>query len=154
MNDYCIFLANNTVQVSRIVNCELEPIRIRGEVLIPLDDFWGLFKDKVEYEESESLAFMVLADTEDFFIMEDILIADHFSATKEELEKVIFDINKPNYSLNFYPEVDLQQPNLINVKAAMNNVEDLPVDITSHEDSLQTFFRKQTRAFQADHKKR
>ena len=107
MNDYCIQAINNMVSVSRIIDGELEPIRIRGEMYLPIADFWPAFKQKVEYEADELLAFIIFSDTENFIVDPEINIADEFITEQFDLQNVVLEYLNGGCLLSFYPHIDI-----------------------------------------------
>ncbi|GAB3530068.1 hypothetical protein [Photobacterium alginatilyticum] len=149
MNDYCIQAINNMVSVSRIIDGELEPIRIRGELYLPIADFWPTFKQKVEYEADELLAFIIFSDTENFIVDPEINIADEFITEQFDLQNLVLEYLNGGCLLSFYPHIDIEnikQPHRLSVTKytkAEENKEIVNNEMTV--DSLQAFFRRKTR---------
>lgn len=155
MSDYFVETKNSNVCVSRIINGELEAIKIDGDIQIALSDFWPLFKKKIEYEADETLAFIVVADNEYFNIDTEIVIAEHFSATTDELNALIFEHLSAELHLKTYPDLDFNRDEIIPKKSfVMQAVESEPELVLEIEgDSLQSFFKKKTRAIQREDRK-
>jgi len=155
MNDYFIQSFKNRVSVSRIINGELEAIKIKGELYSPLSEFWPLFKQKIEYESDERLAFVVLVDDENFAIDSDIIIAAQFISSPDELENLIFEKMSRGNHLLTYPKFDINIDTLIvstviNVQACEPEPE---LEKEVEDDNLQSYFRKKTRKIQRENNK-
>jgi len=155
MNDYFIQSLNNRVSVSRIINAELEVIKIKGEPYSPLSEFWPLFKQKIEYESDEQLAFIVLADDESFAIDSEIMIAEQFVSSSDELEALIFEKSCEGKHLLTYPKVDVNLDKIIaNVQTQVQAYEPEPeLEQEAEGDNLQSYFRKKTRKIQRENNK-
>jgi len=148
MSDYFIQFIDKRVCVSRIKEGEPEPIRINGDFDLPLSEFWELFKTKIEYEADEKLAFIVLSDNENFEIDSGITIAEKFTLAEEDIKAVIFENRVRNHYLMTYPKVDMdfnQSESLLPASVPIRKL-DIEQKQGADTDSLQSFFRKKTRA--------
>ncbi|OLQ70158.1 hypothetical protein BIT28_10945 [Photobacterium proteolyticum] len=135
-----------------MIGGELEPIRVRGEVSIPIADFWPIFKQKVEYEADELLSFIIFSDNESFSIDPEINIADEFVSNHSELESLVFEHLTGGCFINTYPHIDIdivKQPYRFPVAKDEKEDEEL-VNNEMATDSLQTFFRRKTRELQKE----
>lgn len=145
MSNYFIKSIKQQVSVSRIINGELEAIKIRGDLQLDLSKFWLRFKQKIEYEADESLSFIVLSDDENFKIDADIVIAEQFSSSEYELSSLIFDNRTEHQHLITFPSIDINIEDMIPA-TTVNMQEDEPeLEPEIEGDSLQSFFRKKTR---------
>lgn len=153
MSDYFIETKNSNVCVSRIINGELEAIKIDGDIQIALYPFWSLFKEKIEYESGEKLAFIVVADDESFNIDADIAIAERFNATTDDLNALIFERLSAELHLKTYPDLDFNRDEIIPKRSiVMQTVEPEP-KFEIEGESLQSFFKKKTRDIQREDRK-
>ena len=174
MSDYFIQSTKNTVRVNRIINGELEAIKINGDLQFPLSEFWPLFKQKIEYEVDEILAFIVLTDDENFEIDPAIIISEKFISVETALNSLIFEHLTDNVHLFTYPKFDVtinktmpnspinEQKNESLLCDALLKLLDEPAVQTKikselvqeiERDSLQSFFRKKTREIQRENNK-
>jgi len=152
-DDYFIQSLNNRVSVSRIINGELEVIKIKGELYSPLSEFWSLFKQKIEYEVDELLAFVVLADDENFTIDSDIIIAEQFVSSPDELEAFIFEKMSGDNHLLTYPKFDVNITKVIANTATKVQASEPELEQELGADNLQSYFRKKTRKIQRENNK-
>ncbi len=152
MNDYFIQLTNNIVCVKRIINGELEAIKIKGDLQFPLCDFWLLFKHKIEYEADETLAFIVFTDDKNFEIDSEIIIAKTFVSAEEDLNALIFENLTENIHLVTYPQFELNTENIMPSSSVEVQPVALALDQEIKADSLQSFFRKKTREIKRENK--
>jgi len=110
MTDFYVESKNGKVRTCRVIEGELENIRFSGELWIDSADFWEQFKRKVEYIESERLAFIVVSDDEAFDIDPDIFIADDFAAEKSELKRLVARIAAISSFIKLYPNsIEIQR---------------------------------------------
>ncbi|MBL0711671.1 MAG: hypothetical protein JJV99_11765 [Colwellia sp.] len=151
MSDYFIKSTNEKVQVSRIINNELEAIKINGELIIALPDFWFLFKEKIEYEIGEQLAFIILTNDETFNVDANITIAEKFITPKHELHTLIVENLTGNSSFTSFPALDINV-NEMNDAKIFNSALNEP-ELEMKGDSLQSFYKKKTKAMQKEYKK-
>lgn len=155
-NDYFVQSSNKGVRVSRIIKGELEVIRFNGDsAAIPFSDFWAIFKQKIEYESGESLAFIILSDDENFEMDAEIIISEKFISENSELKSLMFEHKRQNNYLITYPTLDI---NLDEVKFSpqINLGVDEP-ELEQEQEivggSLQNYFRKQTRSMERKNNK-
>ncbi|MFT5759818.1 MAG: hypothetical protein ACI9LM_004597 [Alteromonadaceae bacterium] len=153
MSDYFIQSTKNIVRVNRIINGELEAIKINGDLQIPLSEFWPLFKQKIEYEADETLAFIVFTDNETFEMDSEIIIAEKFISTETVLNTFIFEHLTENIHLFTHPTFDVTI-NKTTPRSSINVQTSEPDLVQEIEgDSLQSFFRKKTREIQRENNK-
>jgi len=153
MNSYIIKSINERLSVSHIINEELKPIKIDGDLSFPLRGFWGSFKRKIEYEESEKLCFVILTDDEHFEIDASIAIAEQFNIADDKLQSLLAELDiSEKLHLIFYPEVTFDSnpdlSNSSNIKAQQQSIEDTSPELI-RPNSLQNYFRKKTNAIKA-----
>lgn len=148
MSDYFIQSIKDTVCVHRIINGELEIIKINGDSYFSICDFWPLFKQKVEYEPDEQLSFVVISDREDFEIDSEITVAEKFIESEGDIRNLIFDKFSDSSHLITFPDLKKKIDRPLSFSKTDLPVENLEVvqDITGED--MQSFYRKKTRAIQ------
>jgi len=150
MNDYFIQSIKNIVSVHRIINCELEIIKINGDSHFPICDFWPLFMQKIEYEADEQLAFVVLSDEESFQVDSKISLSEIFVTPEIDIRNFIFDrlfdgahlITFPKLKENF--DVLVPRPRT-QTKVSVDTPE---ITLDGTGDNIQSYYRKKTRSMQ------
>ncbi|MGF1723981.1 hypothetical protein [Photobacterium nomapromontoriensis] len=156
MTDYCLRVVNAHVHASRIIDGELEVIRFGGEASLPINSFWRQFKNKIEYEADEQLAFMIITDQDTFSLDPDIQIADSFMLSPTQLAWLLDDQAGRGQKILMFPEMAICSPGMTQpqpvVRKAVSTPSTDPKYMTEFNDegqvdSLQTFFRKKTKAY-------
>lgn len=149
MTDYLIQSTKKFVSANRIINGQLEAIKIAGESQFPLAIFWSLFKQKIEYEAGEQLAFVVLSGDESFEFDPEIMIAATFISTTDELSSLIFEYTSENINLITSPPLDINK--LISVPSPQIALVEPEPELRAG--SLQSYFREKTREIQRENTK-
>jgi hypothetical protein len=153
MNDYFIRSISNMVSVNRITNGELEAIRINGDLQLPLSNFWPSFKQKIEYEADERLAFIVLTDDESFEFDTEIIFSEKFTSTKKALRDLIFENTSANTHLITFPKLEVNLNEFRPSPFVEVQVTEPELEQSIIGDNLQSFFKKQTREMQRENNK-
>tara|TARA_B110000211_G_scaffold130937_1_gene150387 strand:- start:1524 stop:2000 length:477 start_codon:yes stop_codon:yes gene_type:complete len=148
MSDYFIQSIKDTVCVHRIINGELEIIKINGDSYFPTYDFWQLFKQKVEYEPGEQLSFVVITDREGFEIDPEISVAEKFMTPEDDIRHLIFDQLSGKNHLITFPDLKEKIDRPLPFLETGLPIEELEVAQEPTDNNIQSFYRKQTRAIQ------
>lgn len=154
MSDYFIQSKNDIMYVSRIIDGKLVPISINGEIQFLRTEFWALFKEKIEYDSGEELAFIVLKDGKNGFDIDPTInIAEFFVAKAETLHTLIFENRTRNTEVISFPELKIDLESVASY-SLLEPAEEEPkeVEIDNEQDNIQNFFRKKTRAIQRENK--
>ncbi|MDF2154512.1 hypothetical protein [Vibrio sp. CAU 1672] len=153
MSDFLIQIRNKMVQVSRIIDGEIELIRFSGENYTSLESFWDKFKRKIEYVSGEQLAFLVVTDQQQLDIDPDITVAEHFSHSNEDLAWLVGEANYAQSNIYCYPNIELNvQSTVVAEEQPTEDLLEEEMDLFSPEEcsevkSLQAFYRKKTRDY-------
>ncbi len=154
MQEFCLFVHQDSVQVARILSGDLMQILFNGENKIPLNQFWAQFKNKIEYHPDDYLALVVFTDHPEFEIDTEIQIADAFDANTN-VSWLIEDYQGKYLHTFCYPEIDAhkntkdKQQKVKYEASAMPAVKSQPKknEEVIGSSNLQNFFRQQTRDY-------
>ncbi|WP_028116120.1 hypothetical protein [Ferrimonas senticii] len=144
MNDYLITVRNGLAKVARIVDGELEPISFRGIQLVEQAQFWGQFLQKIEYQNNEQLALVLICDDPNFEVDPTIQIAPQFANDASQLAWLIDEQMIAEAQVQLCPEIELMLAEVA-VTAKSHSMTTDDVECENH--SIQSYFRKQTRAY-------
>lgn len=139
MPDFLITVSDSQVEVSRIINEKLEHLKFKGERYLCRSDFWPVFKEKIEYEENEKLAIVMITSDQDFAIDKTINISESFETSQKGLISIINQYTKKKVCL--YPNIDLKLTPL------NENKQELPSINDENVNSIQAFYKKKTLEF-------
>lgn len=152
MNDYFIQSKNDVMYVSRIIDGELVPISVNGEIQFLRTEFWPLFKQKIEYDIGEKLAFIVLKDDKKGFDIDPTInLAESFVTKVETLHILIFENRTRNTEVISFPELKIDLESVASYSLP-GPAEEEPKEKVNEQDNIQNFFRKKTRAIQRENK--
>lgn len=151
MSDFIIQAKKNRVQANRIIGGELESILFAGEMAVPQENFWEIFKKKIEYVDDETLALVIVSDDNDFQVDSDISIAESFVSTVKEITWLTEELSFSGAVITSYPQIETLTAYTVSYVspvasdiAADDLVEDEELLVGT---SLQAFYRKKTRDY-------
>lgn len=153
MSDFIIQANKNRVQANRVMGGELEPILFAGELAIPQENFWDLFKTKIEYVDGEALALVIVSDSTDFQIDAEIAIAESFEHSDKEISWLAEELIFGGAVVTTYPQIsaisELVEPGIssVEIEAEVDSVSTVEAEDISNGTSLQAFYRKKTRDY-------
>lgn len=110
MSDFIIQAKKNRVQANRVIGGELEPILFAGEMTVPQENFWDIFKHKIEYVDNETLALVIISDDKSFQVDSDISISDSFVNSVKEIGWLTEELIFPGASIASYPQIETPIP--------------------------------------------
>ncbi|BDR21446.1 hypothetical protein [Vibrio sp. STUT-A16] len=143
MSDFIIQAKKNRVQANRVIGGELEPILFAGEMAVPQENFWDIFKNKIEYVDNETLALVIISDDKSFQVDYDISISDSFVNSVKEIGWLTEELIFPGAAVASYPQIETPIPYTAPIKA----VDTSEMEELSDGTSLQAFYRKKTRDY-------
>ena len=149
MNDYCIIAQKGRININRIIDGKLEAIHFQGEAWLKANNWWPVFRNKIEYTEGEQIALLVLSDDTTFAVDPEIAISEQFYSSKEELARIVNTLNLPGHSVYTYPETGLRSPTIIKQKLSPDLAASKP-PAELDQNSLQGFFLRKTEEYKRD----
>lgn len=153
MSDFIIQVKKNRVQANRVIGGELESILFAGELAIPKENFWDLFKKKIEYVDGEILALVIVSDNIDFQIDVEISIAESFEHSEKEIGWLTEELVFGGEVITSYPQIstisDLIEPcvSSVEIESEVDLASTVETEDLSDGISLQAFYRKKTRDY-------
>ncbi|HBC3950038.1 TPA: hypothetical protein KD869_003801 [Vibrio parahaemolyticus] len=153
MSDFIIQAKKNRVQANRVIGGELEHILFAGELAVPQESFWELFKKKIEYVDGESLALVIVSDSADFQVDAEIAIAENFEHSSKEVSWLTEELIFGGAVVTSYPQIstisDLIEPCIssVEIESEVDLVSTVEGEDVSNGTSLQAFYRKKTRDY-------
>ncbi|HDY7904970.1 hypothetical protein D8T52_14800 [Vibrio vulnificus] len=153
MSDFIIQAKKNRVQANRVIGGELESILFAGELAIPQENFWDLFKKKIEYVDGEILALVIVSDNIDFQIDVEISIAESFEHSEKEIGWLTEELAFGGAVITSYPQIstisDLIEPcvSSVEIESEVDLASTVETEDLSDGTSLQAFYRKKTRDY-------
>lgn len=151
MSDFIIQAKKNRVQANRVIGGELESILFAGEMAVPQENFWEIFKKKIEYVDDETLALVIVSDDNDFQVDSDISIAESFVSSVKEITWLTEELSFSGAVITSYPQIETLTAYTVSYVspvasdiAADDLVEDEELSVGT---SLQAFYRKKTRDY-------
>ncbi|ASI97003.1 hypothetical protein [Vibrio rotiferianus] len=153
MSDFIIQAKKNRVQANRVIGGELESILFAGELAIPQENFWDLFKKKIEYVDGEILALVIVSDNIDFQIDVEISIAESFEHSEKEIGWLTEELVFGGAVITSYPQIstisDLIEPcvSSVEIESEVDLASTVETEDLSDGTSLQAFYRKKTRDY-------
>ena len=149
IQDYLIQVVDTNVEVSRIINSELEPMIIGGEKALSIDVFWPIFMEKIEYQKGEKLAFVIVSNNDNFELSPAIKIAEEFVTSIEDLSFLIDSFKQVNFDINLYPCTELSKEPFITTDTEENPKEDVFEECAPN--SIQAFYRNKTKSLKREY---
>ncbi|MGR5173314.1 hypothetical protein ACPV4O_19105 [Vibrio owensii] len=155
MSDFIIQAKKNRVQANRVIGGELESILFAGELAIPQENFWDLFKKKIEYVDGEILALVIVSDNIDFQIDVEISIAESFEHSEKEIGWLTEELAFGGAVITSYPQIstisDLIEPcvSSVEIESEVDLASTVETEDLSDGTSLQAFYRKKTRDYRS-----
>lgn len=147
MHDFIVQVNKTRVQVGRIIDGELEPVRFSGETIISIENFWNCFKKKVEYTDDEALAFVIISNNESFQIDPNIIISDSFINPNEDIICIVEDLTFNKSVVTSYPEIEFRLNRLNIVNDELESLDVIENSDLIDGNTLQAFYRKKTRDY-------
>ncbi|MFD2017740.1 hypothetical protein ACFSJQ_23315 [Vibrio olivae] len=106
MSDFIIQAKKNRVKANRVIGGELELILFAGEMAVPQENFWEIFKKKIEYVDGETLALVIVSDDNDFQVDSDISIAESFVSSVKEISWLTEELSFSGAVITSYPQIE------------------------------------------------
>lgn len=153
MSDFIIQAKKNRVQANRVIGGELEHILFAGELAVPQESFWELFKKKIEYVDGEILALVIVSDNIDFQVDVEISIAESFEHSEKEIGWLTEELVFGGAVITSYPQIstisDLIEPcvSSVEIESEVDLASTVETEDLSDGKSLQAFYRKKTRDY-------
>ncbi|EGQ9818814.1 hypothetical protein FV768_23105 [Vibrio parahaemolyticus] len=151
MSDFIIQAKKNRVQANRVIGGELEPILFAGEMAVPQENFWDIFKNKIEYVDNETLALVIISDDQSLQVDSDISISDSFVNSVKEIGWLTEELIFPGAAVASYPQIETPipytAPSFSSEASSIKAVDTSEMEELSDATSLQAFYRKKTRDY-------
>lgn len=150
MSCYVIKQQSRQISANKLTaDGSLHQIRFDGEAAIELPKFWEAFKDKIEYEESELLSFILLSHSGDTFSWDEtISIAEEMPLSKETVFKALRYFLRSDLEIVFKPDVSWDVDSEFNATENLDRIASketaLDPELAESDGSLQAFFKKKT----------
>lgn len=146
MSDFIIQAKKNRVQANRVIGGELEPILFAGEMAVPQENFWDIFKNKIEYVDNETLALVIISDDQSLQVDSDISISDSFVNSVKEIGWLTEELIFPGAAVASYPQIETPipytAPSFSSEASSIKAVDTSEMEELSDATSLQAFYRK------------
>ncbi|EKG63884.1 hypothetical protein [Vibrio cholerae] len=149
MMDFIIVLKQGRVRAFRVINGQLEVILFAGEKALAVADFWYQFKQKIEYTIDETLALILVSDDSEFVLDPEINIAAQFVHVPQTLSGLVEEILFPAAKVQSYPTLNLAITESKPEQPVVTAQQDALLEESLPSSSLQAFYRKKTRHYQA-----
>lgn len=151
MSDFIIQAKKNRVKANRVIGGELELILFAGEMAVPQENFWEIFKKKIEYVDGETLALVIVSDENDFQVDSDISIAESFVSSVKEISWLTEELSFSGAVITSYPQIETltaYTASYVSLVASDIEADDsVESEKLSVGTSLQAFYRKKTKEY-------
>lgn len=151
MSDFIIQAKKNRVKANRVIGGELELILFAGEMAVPQENFWEIFKKKIEYVDGETLALVIVSDDNDFQVDSDISIAESFVSSVKEISWLTEELSFSGAAITSYPQIETltaYTASYVSLVASDIEADDsVESEKLSVGTSLQAFYRKKTKEY-------